>query len=264
MNKILIVLICVLIGNNLFSQTLLKGRINNWPNKHIMIKIPSEKASISVLSNEKGEYSTKFNFDSPFEGWLVLDKDSTNFFGNGFDTLTINGNYNKKNKEFIFNHNNQKDFKKSEVKIIDGSKVDSFPSIPSLLENKVTLIEIWATWCGPCIEQQKIIENYKPIYKDKGVEFFYISMDTEQNSLKWKRYIDFKGLKGMHLLANEKLWNDIVVTRKDASIPVYYIVDKNKNMHLFKATKINDVKDMIKIFKLNIAELFSTIDGYVK
>ena len=57
---------------------------------------------------------------------------------------------------------------------IDGNPVDS-----SLFGNAdVTLVNIWGTFCGPCLQEMPHLGELAAEYKDKGVQFLGIVCDT--------------------------------------------------------------------------------------
>ena len=65
------------------------------------------------------------------------------------------------------------------AKDIDGSKVTS----ASLFGNsKVTMINLWATWCSPCIRELPELEELYMEYRDRGVELVGILLDGTTDS----------------------------------------------------------------------------------
>ncbi len=65
------------------------------------------------------------------------------------------------------------------AKDIDGSKVNS----ESLFGGaKVTMINLWATWCSPCIRELPELEELYMEYRDRGVELVGILLDGTTDS----------------------------------------------------------------------------------
>lgn len=71
-----------------------------------------------------------------------------------------------------------------EMKDPDG-KIVKF----SDLKGKFVYIDVWATWCGPCVEEIPYVASLHEKYKnDKRVAFVSISIDEDVN--KWRAKID--------------------------------------------------------------------------
>jgi thiol-disulfide isomerase/thioredoxin len=71
--------------------------------------------------------------------------------------------------------------------IVDGAKVPNF-AVPSLedpnlllsnrtLEGKVYLMDFWATWCKPCVQEMPFLHEVYESFKDRGFEVVSLSLD---------------------------------------------------------------------------------------
>lgn len=72
------------------------------------------------------------------------------------------------------------------------------------MKGKVVMLDFWATWCGPCIEELPTVKKVYEKYHDKGFEIIGISLDSDKGSLKrfikdndmpWPQYFDGNGWK---------------------------------------------------------------------
>jgi peroxiredoxin len=48
-------------------------------------------------------------------------------------------------------------------------------------KGKVLVLNFWATWCPPCRKEMPALSALSTRYRDQGVQFFGISIDTETN-----------------------------------------------------------------------------------
>ena len=89
----------------------------------------------------------------------------------------------------------------------------------------VTVLDIWASWCGPCLASFPAMMTLKETYRaNKSVKFIWISVDQDKN--KWD-----KAIKKLKLDPENSLWvpqginsafaNDLAIT----SIPRYLILN---------------------------------------
>ncbi len=76
--------------------------------------------------------------------------------------------------------------------------VVSFEGLYPLLhqsDDKVWVVNFWATWCAPCIKELPYFESLAAEYADRGVEVVLVSLDFQ--SMWEKRLPDFVKKKGI-------------------------------------------------------------------
>lgn len=112
---------------------------------------------------------------------------------------------------------------------INGRTVDE--SIFS--DSKVTMINVWATYCGPCLREMPDLGELSAEYKDKGVQVVGIVLDTQRQAgeidadqvVKARELVEQTGADYAHLLPSKELieagLNSIY------SVPTTLFVDSN-------------------------------------
>lgn len=73
----------------------------------------------------------------------------------------------------------------------------------SELKSKVTLINFWATWCGPCVKEMPSLQKLSDEYSARGLTVIGINLDEEpelvlekflkKNKIKFRSFVDTKG-----------------------------------------------------------------------
>ncbi len=66
-------------------------------------------------------------------------------------------------------------------------------------KGKYVVLDIWATWCAPCIAEVPFLDELKNNFRNDNVVFVSISMDEERET--WKKFILKKRLIGIQLWA---------------------------------------------------------------
>ena len=123
----------------------------------------------------------------------------------------------------------------SEIKIVDGySNINTIESMLANFKGVPVFIDLWATWCEPCIEEMKHNDSLYKFLSKNGIKILYVSIDKDEKDSTWKSMLYSHKLNGYHIRANQNLLNDftnlIWGETGGYSIPHYLLFDKNKNL----------------------------------
>ena len=131
----------------------------------------------------------------------------------------------------------------------------------SEFRQKVLLIEIWATWCGPCVKT--IPENQKTYnrLRQKGItDFEWINISIDKDTAAWRKMVEAKNIHGINIIGNPK---DIERYYHMRGAPNYILVDNNRRILGFQLSfgpVLLDYMIIKGIEGMNCAEAYKTIN----
>ena len=92
----------------------------------------------------------------------------------------------------------------------------------SQFKDKVVLLDFWASWCKPCIDNLPYLRKIKRKTSGWPVVFLNVSLDGDEAD--WRKAVDDHRIPGVHVRADA--WNaEVAKTYQVNSIPSYYLVD---------------------------------------
>lgn len=136
------------------------------------------------------------------------------------------------NREVLANYNWQ-------LEDIEGNDLNLNQS-----KNRVILVNLWATWCPPCIAEMPSMNDLYVDYNDK-IDFYFISNEKAETL---RKFIDKNGYSFPVQIPKSMYPNEFDIS----SIPRTYLIDKSGQIVIDKkgAANWNSKKVRLQIDKL--------------
>ncbi|MEM1406103.1 MAG: redoxin family protein [Bacteroidota bacterium] len=148
----------------------------------------------------------------------------------------------EKLKEFI--DKSTKDF-------VDGQIVktnySSFEDLIGEFKGTPIFIDVWATWCHPCIEQFQYKKPLEEYCNKNDITMLYVSIDKPSFKERWRQNIKYNELKGYHVRANNELISSMweYLEGFKGAIPRYAIIDKNGGLEVSEAARPESLEELL-------------------
>lgn len=119
-------------------------------------------------------------------------------------------------------------------------------------KNKLIYVDIWATWCKPCIREFPFLDTLKEEYKGKNIQFVSVSFDAKKTD--WEEYVNKHGLLGSQFwvdLPNKKIYDDgFNITM----IPRFILIDTEGKIIDANAPLPSNALEIRKLINENLKE----------
>jgi len=114
-------------------------------------------------------------------------------------------------------------------------------------KNKYTLVDFWASWCGPCRKENPHVVKTFEDFKGKG--FTVLSVSLDEDAAKWKDAIEKDGMPWYHV-SSLKGWKEPAAALYNVrAIPQNVLVDSKGTIvatNLRAETLYNKVGELLK------------------
>ncbi len=121
-------------------------------------------------------------------------------------------------------------------------------------KGKVLLLNMWATWCGPCRAEMPSLVKMQEEHRDSGLEVIGLNTDDE-------RVEDINSFAGEMKLNYTLVWADTAIQAallkisKFNGIPQSFVVDREGNLRgVFRGANPADIKKMEELVEMVVNE----------
>jgi len=187
----------------------------------------------TVLSNTKTKWCRKV-IQSEYEKSLVK-------------LISINERLNK-SKTFVNDNNLGQPISEMPfgAKLYRADTINSntlLSNIKSSFKGKALLIDFWATWCNPCLQEMPYSKKLHEETKDLPIEFIYLCTSRGSNVEQWQLKIAEFELKGTHIFVEQDIVNELMSLFSVNVFPSYVFINSEGE---YKAGAVSNMSIMDK------------------
>lgn len=132
---------------------------------------------------------------------------------------------------------------------------DSFEKLIATNDTKTYVVNFWATWCKPCVEELPSFEKIYNKYKGQNVEVILVSLDFPKKvDDVLVPFIEKNKLKSNVILLDDpkqNRWIPKVDKNWSGAIPATIIINKNNRSFYEKSFTFIELEDQLKGFITN-------------
>ena len=88
-----------------------------------------------------------------------------------------------------------------EIKVVSADEL--FVDIKNNNSSKIVLVNVWSTWCIPCIEELPYIVDLEKKYKNEDLKVVFVSADWDENSQAVYDFLVSEDVTGIHYRKKE-------------------------------------------------------------
>ncbi|MCB0628157.1 MAG: TlpA disulfide reductase family protein [Saprospiraceae bacterium] len=104
-------------------------------------------------------------------------------------------------------------------------------AIRSTSSGKAMILDIWATWCSPCIHDMKKSADQRKALEEMGVEVVYLCTTSGTNLEGWKNMVTQLGIDTRHIYMTKAVSEEIMKRFNLPGYPSHIFIDSKGKYH---------------------------------
>jgi thiol-disulfide isomerase/thioredoxin len=129
---------------------------------------------------------------------------------------------------------------------------DGLKPLINVTDDKIHVVNFWATWCAPCVKELPYFEKLNEEYKDKDVELLLVSLDFPRKyETKLKPFLKEKQLKSRVVClddVDQNRWIPAIDTTWSGALPATIIYKGNKRQFYEKSFTYEELEKEVQQF----------------
>lgn len=115
---------------------------------------------------------------------------------------------------------------------LEKGETRSFGELLEQYEGKTVVIELWASWCGDCLEG---LPKLKALQERADEETVFLMLSIDKEADKWRKAVAKHAIGGVHYRLEGAWEADLCNFMQLDWIPRYFVVNPDGEIALFRA-----------------------------
>lgn len=121
--------------------------------------------------------------------------------------------------------------------LFEGTTMDGRRVSLADLKGKIMYVDVWATWCGPCVAEIPFSKKLQKAFSAED-DILFLNISLDQNQETWRDFLNNDvAWKGLHIVLAPDQIEAFNKSYKIVGIPQYFLFDKAGNIISIKAPR---------------------------